>query len=267
MSDLFYEPDLELAEAFHNLFFEIILPALIIVGHFLTITKNRAIVVNNYKYRFLEEPKKKDKTQERWLCMYMNGRNKCSASLTIDSITGEIKKVNGEKWDKVTPLRDFHDHDPEDENEVKKLFILRDINNKASSNSGPIPQMFEAKNSELADEGYTVDEIAKIMPQYNSVKSSVYRRHAENFPAIPQSLNELYFYDDDKKLKYTLTKKYNEQFLLFDGWHEITDKNGKVTGKERITIYCSETGLRLLAQAFKIGGDGTFKTRPKIYVD
>ena len=87
-----------------------------------------------------------------------NGRNKCSASLTIDSITGEIKKVNGEKWNKVTPLRDFHDHDPEDENEVKKLFILRDINNKASSNSGPIPQMFEAKNSELADEGYTVDE-------------------------------------------------------------------------------------------------------------
>ena len=62
MSALFYEPDLELAEAFHNLFFEIILPALIIVGHFLTITKNRAIVVNNYKYRFLEEPKKKDKT-------------------------------------------------------------------------------------------------------------------------------------------------------------------------------------------------------------
>ena len=106
MSALFYEPDLELAEAFHNLFFEIILPALIIVGHFLTITKNRAIVVNNYKYRFLEEPKKKDKTQERWLCMYMNG-NKCSASLTIDSITGEIKKVNGEKWDKVTPLRDY----------------------------------------------------------------------------------------------------------------------------------------------------------------
>ena len=65
MSDLLYEPDLELAEAFHNLFFEIILPALIIVGHFLTITKNRAIVVNNYKYRFLEEPKKKDKRKKK----------------------------------------------------------------------------------------------------------------------------------------------------------------------------------------------------------
>ena len=33
----------------------------------------------------------------------------------------------------------------------------------------------------------------------------------------------------------------------------------------RITIYCSDYGLKLLAQATKIGGDGTFKTRPKIY--
>ena len=40
---------------------------------------------------------------------------------------------------------------------------------------------------------------------------------------------------------------------------------GKVIGKERVTIYCSETGLRLLAQASKHGGDGTFKTRPRIF--
>ncbi len=35
--------------------------------------------------------------------------------------------------------------------------------------------------------------------------------------------------------------------------------------KERITIFCSEVGLRLLANAEKIGADGTFKSRPILY--
>ena len=42
-----YEPDLELAEAFSNLFFEIIMPSLIIMGYFLTTKKVKAVVVNN----------------------------------------------------------------------------------------------------------------------------------------------------------------------------------------------------------------------------
>ena len=29
--------------------------------------------------------------------------------------------------------------------------------------------------------------------------------------------------------------------------------------------YCSDIGLRLLCQASRIGTDGTFKTRPKLY--
>ena len=105
------------------MFLEIILPTLIIIGHFLTTNKNRAIVVNNFKYRYLEEPKKKDKTQERWLCMWTDKKKKCSASLTIDSINGKILKVNGAKWDKLTPLHEFHDHEPETDAEIKKLFI------------------------------------------------------------------------------------------------------------------------------------------------
>ena len=38
-SDKIFEPDLELAEAFYNLFFEIIMPSLIIMGYFLTTKK------------------------------------------------------------------------------------------------------------------------------------------------------------------------------------------------------------------------------------
>jgi hypothetical protein len=38
-----------------------------------------------------------------------------------------------------------------------------------------------------------------------------------------------------------------------------------VIARERVTIFCSDVGLRLLSQADKIGADGTFKTRPILY--
>ena len=101
-SNQFYEPDLELAEALNSLFFEIILPSLIILGYFATKKKVKAVIVNNFEYRYLEEPNKKDKTQERWLCMWTEGKKKCSASLTIDSSTNKITKVNGKPWNKET---------------------------------------------------------------------------------------------------------------------------------------------------------------------
>ena len=48
-SDKIFEPDLELADAFSNLFFEIIMPSLIIMGYFLTTKKVKAVVVNDFE--------------------------------------------------------------------------------------------------------------------------------------------------------------------------------------------------------------------------
>jgi len=117
-------------------------------------------------------------------------KKKCSASLTIDSKTQEILKVNGCSWDGETPLSEFHDHPSLSSAEVQKCFIKRDLLEQASTSSGPIPRLFEAKGSELAAAGHSLEDIVEILPQNNS---------------------------------------------------------------------------KLLAQATKIGGDGTFKTRPKIY--
>ena len=69
-----YENDLELADAFNKLFFEVVLPTLVIAGYFITSKANRAVVVNNFQYRFLEEKNKKDKSKERWLCMWTSGK-------------------------------------------------------------------------------------------------------------------------------------------------------------------------------------------------
>ena len=52
-SNKIFEPDLELADAFSNLFFEIIMPSLITTGYFLTTKKVKAVVVNDFEYRYL----------------------------------------------------------------------------------------------------------------------------------------------------------------------------------------------------------------------
>ncbi len=70
------------------------MPSLIIIGYFATSKKVKAVIVNNFEYRYLDEPKKKDKSQERWLFMWSEGKKKCSSSLTIDSKTKKITKVN-----------------------------------------------------------------------------------------------------------------------------------------------------------------------------
>ena len=50
-----------------NLFLETILPLIIIIGYFNTIRGKRAVVVNNYCYRF--QSASKDGKTEKWVCM------------------------------------------------------------------------------------------------------------------------------------------------------------------------------------------------------
>ena len=48
----------------------------------------------NFEYRFFDLPKKKDKSQERFLCKWTDGKKKCNDSLTIDVNTKKVAKVN-----------------------------------------------------------------------------------------------------------------------------------------------------------------------------
>jgi hypothetical protein len=146
--------------------------------------------------------------------------------LTIDSKTQKILKVNGCSWDGETPLSEFHDHPPLSSAEVQKCFVKRDLLEQASTSSGPIPRLFEAKGSELAAAGHSIEDIAEILPQYNSLKSSMYRMHALSYPPIPANLNDLTF-EGILYEQYTLTKAFKQRFLLFDGWQDIYDKKRK----------------------------------------
>ncbi len=65
--------------------------------------------------------------------MWTEGKKKCSSSLTIDSKTNKITKVNGKPWDKKTPLSSFHDHPPLSNTEVKLRFVRHELTEKAES--------------------------------------------------------------------------------------------------------------------------------------
>ena len=77
--------DEDLSECFSNLFLEVALTALIIIGYFTTSKNNRGIIVNNFQYYFKTESKNLDK---RWVCNKAN----CNASITTNA-DGVIIKI------------------------------------------------------------------------------------------------------------------------------------------------------------------------------
>ena len=125
-----------------------------------------------------------------------------------------------------------------------------------------IKKIIEDKQLQLKKSGMTASDIANIMPQYYSIKSAMYRSKSLNYPKIPDNLESLNFFTDACKIfRETVTSKVDdviipgERFLLFDGWSEIKDaragRTHLVTARERVTIFCSDAGLRLLSQAEK----------------
>ena len=80
--------DLELAYCLQNLFFETILPLIIIAGYFFTSRDIKAVIVNNYFYRFQSETKNGTK---KWICC----TDGCSQ--TISFLNDKIVKINGQK--------------------------------------------------------------------------------------------------------------------------------------------------------------------------
>lgn len=238
-----------------------------------SIRKKEAIIVQysnkHYNYRF--QSKTKDNI-EKWVCM----TDGCSC--TISLLNEKVVKINGTKVYHNTPLPPHNHRGDIDtctltESEYKKKLIESELKDKAGkSGAAPIKAMFEDKASQLRKDGMSINEIASVMSQYNSFKNTMYRAKHENYPLIPHKLEDLNFWSDISKVFTECTgsvvngvKIPGKRFLLFDDMQEIYEKkNGKLVlkTKERITIFCSEVGLRLLANAEKIGADGTFKSRP-----
>ena len=78
------------------------------------------------------------------------------------------------------------------------------------------------------------------------------RAKHKNYPLIPHTLDQLDFFKETCK-SYTETTGSvvinvpipGKRFLLFDGYQDILRKN-KLKCRDRVTIFCSDYGLRLL---------------------
>ena len=84
--------------------------------------------------------------------------------------------------------------------------------------------------------------------------SSLYDCQWESIPTLPKAVDDFVIEND---FKVTLG---NEVFLIMD----LTYLNEKGE-KERITVWSSPTGLKILSLSKRYQGDGTFKVAPHPY--
>ena len=90
----------------------------------------------------------------------------------------------------------------------------------------------------------SINEIASVMPQYNSFKNTMYRAKHENYPLIPHKLEDLNFGSEISKVFTECTgsvvngvKIPGKRFLLFDDMQEIFEKkNGKMVVKTKVML-------------------------------
>ena len=82
--------DLQLAEALSNLFINIV-----ILGYFFTIRKNKAVIINNYWYRF---QKALNDGSEKWVFM----TDGCSSNISLNN--GILVKLNWKYVDKDSDI-------------------------------------------------------------------------------------------------------------------------------------------------------------------
>ena len=127
--------------------------------------------------------------------------------------------------------------------EVKKT--MAEIRHKASTTQDRSAQIISG-----ASAGISEAAAAKLPPNKNMRQSIQYiRRQDQNFPALPNNLENLVLPDEFKQ---TLE---GEEFLKYDSG----------PGKLRILIFATYENLQLLSQSTDWFGDGTFKTVPLIF--
>lgn len=138
-------------------------------------SKNKpAIFYQNYYFNLHRHNKKAN--SDYYKCRV----EKCPAYLTISCLTSDILRSN-----------DNHSHDP-------KADIIKDIttslaNMRLRAENEPgvtINEIYEAEVLTLQKE-HENDELAKHLPELESLKSVLYRVRLKTFPPLPKSLDDL----------------------------------------------------------------------------
>ena len=111
----------------------------------------------------------------------------------------------------------------------------------------------QRRNSKIANgKQYFNLEISEYIGVYKSYKSCFEKIRAKNKPTIPTREKDSFDFSDPKCQKFTKTIE-GKDFMMYD--------NKKL--ENRIVIFISEYGFRLLSQCERWHGDGTFFSAPE----
>ena len=128
--------------------------------------------------------------------------------------------------------------------QLKTYEILK--NKVLEGNTTSILSIYEETTIDLAKQGSSISDIVVALPQFESIRSSLYRKRWSKYPKLPKTLADLVI--DSDIYKNTLCS--GQRFLLKDCYEK----------DHRIIIFSSDIQLKMLGNSKRIGVDGTFKT-------
>ena len=118
------------------------------------------------------------------------------------------------------------------------------MKDRAAREPRTLLQIFQEEQTEYARAVADVDVVAQNLPQFETIASGLYKRRNKKFLTLPKLVSELTIDGD-----YKLTEVGN-RFLL----SQTKIKNG--SNDEHVLIFCSDVGLKVLAESKRWHADG-----------
>jgi len=179
------------------------------------------IVVCNYKYNRIRQ--NLDGTVY-WKCRAVSN---CKA--TITTIENKGIKINGqENVDDAQELimRSHTGHAALNEEEIAAQLCLQTMKSRAATESTTPMQIYKEEQCKLVKNFGDLEIVAENLPDFQSIKTTLYNKKALNWPSLPKSLEELDI--RDRFCETTLGEKFLINDIQLEG--------------HRITLFCSKNG-------------------------
>jgi transposase-like protein len=159
--------------------------------------KHGTLLFHNYLYTL-----KRDNTKEasqNWSC------KKCKSTLTTkDQSVTRICGVDVDHMNEVDVrkmLKKNHSHQPSNEVAIQINQAMQSLKEilKSDTNSESVQSLYRRKQSELITSGITIKQlISNGFPQYDEIKSTLYKNRQKNFPSIPSSRDDSIINQSDR---------------------------------------------------------------------
>ena len=198
------------------------------------------IYCEQYKYYLKRENKDTSK-------IYVCKEKDCSASISI--LNQEIIKINGTKINSfsIELIENSHkEHDKVPEEEIVKEDFVKNLKSRIADVNAPLQQLYQEEQTKIVKEKADLNTVACSVPQFYSIKSSLYRYKSKFIPTIPETLEDIKLEGD-----WTLCEDKKRKFLL----HHTPD----------MIVFCSESGLEILFNSRRWQADGTFSCVPLLF--